>query len=180
MMESSRTGMALAALGGSGPKAPRASAESQAPPRAEGRCGPRPVRKPPSARAWAAPEMKGVEMRKISLVLLGATAGAALALLATQARLALTGSAANAAAMEDIYRQLSLFGDVFERVRADYVEKPDDTKLIQTAINGMLSGLDPHSSYMDPNGFREMQVETHGELGRLRIEVTIDDRLVNA
>ncbi len=88
-------------------------------------------------------------MRKISLVLLGATAGAVLALLATQPRLSVTGSAANAAAMDDIYRQLSLFGDVFERVRADYVEKPDDTKLVQNAINGMLSGLDPHSSYMD-------------------------------
>jgi carboxyl-terminal processing protease len=122
--------------------------------------------------------MKGVEMRKISLVLLGATAGAALALLATQPRLAVIGSAANAAAMEDIYRQLSLFGDVFERVRADYVEKPDDTKLIQNAINGMLSGLDPHSSYMDPNGFREMQVETHGEFGGLGIEVTMEDGLI--
>jgi carboxyl-terminal processing protease len=122
--------------------------------------------------------MKGVEMRKISLVLLGATAGAALALLATQPRLSVTGSAANAAAMEDIYRQLSLFGDVFERVRADYVEKPDDTKLVQNAINGMLSGLDPHSSYMDPNGFREMQVETHGEFGGLGIEVTMEDGLI--
>ncbi|HEX9215132.1 MAG TPA: S41 family peptidase, partial [Bradyrhizobium sp.] len=117
-------------------------------------------------------------MRKISLVLLGATAGAVLALLATQPRLSVTGSAANAAAMDDIYRQLSLFGDVFERVRADYVEKPDDTKLVQNAINGMLSGLDPHSSYMDPNGFREMQVETHGEFGGLGIEVTMEDGLI--
>src|SRR5260370_22960712 len=108
MMESSRTGMAPAALGRFRLKAPRASAESQAPPRADGRCGPRPVRKPPSARAWAAPEMKGVEMRKISLVLLGATARAALALLATHPRLAVTGSAANAAAMAEIYLQLSL------------------------------------------------------------------------
>jgi C-terminal processing protease CtpA/Prc len=51
----------------------------------------------------------------------------------------------------DTYRQLSLFGDVFERLRADYVEKPDDSKLIESAINGMLAGLDPHSSYMDSN-----------------------------
>src|SRR5437016_687202 len=117
-------------------------------------------------------------MRKISLVLLGASAGAALTLMATQPRIAVGGSAANAAAMDDIYRQLSLFGDVFERVRADYVEKPDDGELVQSAINGMLSGLDPHSSYMDPNGFREMQVETHGEFGGLGIEVTMEDGLI--
>jgi carboxyl-terminal processing protease len=117
-------------------------------------------------------------MRKISLVLLGAAAGATLALMVTQLRLGVVGSAANAAAMEDVYRQLSLFGDVFERVRADYVEKPDDTKLVQNAVNGMLSGLDPHSSYMDPNGFREMQVETRGEFGGLGIEVTMEDGLI--
>src|SRR5260370_39170545 len=127
--------MVCAALGRFRPKPPRASAESEAPPRADGRCGPRPVRKPPSVRAWAAPEMKGVEMRKISLVLLGATAAAALALLATQPQLAARGSAAHAAAMEDIYRQLSLFRDVFERVRADYVEQAHHAQLSQTAIN---------------------------------------------
>ena len=66
-------------------------------------------------------------MRKVSLVLLGATAGAALALLAVQPRLGWVGSAANAAALEDVYRQLSLFGDIFERVRADYVEKPEES-----------------------------------------------------
>jgi carboxyl-terminal processing protease len=117
-------------------------------------------------------------MRKISLVLLGAVAGATLAVLAVQPRLSLTGNPANAAVMEDVYRQLGLFGDVFERVRADYVEKPDDPKLIQNAINGMLSGLDPHSSYMDPTGFREMQVETKGEFGGLGIEVTMEDGLI--
>src|SRR6202022_1999385 len=115
-------------------------------------------------------------MRKTSLILLGAAAGVAATLVATQPRL-LDGARAQAAAA-DTYRQLSLFGDVFERVRADYVEKPDDTKLIQNAINGMLSGLDPHSSYMDPNGFREMQVETHGEFGGLGIEVTMEDGLI--
>src|SRR6202158_5874370 len=119
-----------------------------------------------------------LKMRKISLVLLGAAAGATLALMVTQPRLGVVGSAASAAAMEDVYRQLSLFGDVFERVRADYVEKPDDTKLVQNAVNGMLSGLDPHSSYMDPNGFREMQVETRGEFGGLGIEVTMEDGLI--
>ena len=117
-------------------------------------------------------------MRKISLVLLGAVAGAALSTAVLQPRLAFVGNAASAAGMEDVYRQLGLFGDVFERVRADYVEKPDDTKLVQNAINGMLSGLDPHSSYMDPNGFREMQVETKGEFGGLGIEVTMEDGLI--
>jgi carboxyl-terminal processing protease len=76
------------------------------------------------------------------------------------------------------YRQLNLFGEVFERVRADYVEKPDDSKLVESAINGMLAGLDPHSSYMDPNSFREMQVENRGEFGGLGIEATMEDGLV--
>jgi carboxyl-terminal processing protease len=67
---------------------------------------------------------------------------------------------------------------VFERVRADYVEKPDDKKLVESAINGMLSGLDPHSSYMDPKSFRDMQVQTRGEFGGLGIEVTMENGLV--
>ncbi|HZL40815.1 MAG TPA: S41 family peptidase [Pseudolabrys sp.] len=116
-------------------------------------------------------------MRKTSLILLGAAAGAAMALLATQPRLMLIGTTAKAAAA-DTYRQLNLFGDVFERVRADYVEKPDDSKLIETAINGMLAGLDPHSSYMDPKSFRDMQVQTRGEFGGLGIEVTMEDGLI--
>src|SRR5207302_1190210 len=74
--------------------------------------------------------------------------------------------------------QLSLFGDVFERVRSDYVEKPDDGKLVESAINGMLAGLDPHSSYMDAKSFRDMQVQTRGEFGGLGIEVTMEDGLV--
>ena len=82
------------------------------------------------------------------------------------------------AAASDTYRQLNLFGDVFERVRADYVEKPDDSKLVESAINGMLAGLDPHSSYMDPKSFRDMQVQTRGEFGGLGIEVTMEDGLV--
>src|SRR5512137_1606622 len=116
-------------------------------------------------------------MRKTSLILLGAAAGAAMTLLAVQPRIILVGATAKAAAA-DTYRQLNLFGDVFERVRADYVEKPDDSKLIETAINGMLAGLDPHSSYMDPKSFRDMQVQTRGEFGGLGIEVTMEDGLV--
>ena len=82
------------------------------------------------------------------------------------------------AAVDDTYRQLNLFGDVFERVRADYVEKPDDSKLIESAINGMVTGLDPHSAYMDPKSFRDMQVQTRGEFGGLGIEVTMENGLI--
>ena len=89
----------------------------------------------------------------------------------------LVGSSAKAAP-SDTYQQLNLFGDVFERVRADYVEKPDDSKLVESAINGMLAGLDPHSSYMDPSSLRDMQVQTRGEFGGLGIEVTMEDGLV--
>ncbi|MDC7784299.1 S41 family peptidase [Rhodoplanes sp. TEM] len=120
-------------------------------------------------------------MRKTSLVLLGAAAGAALTVLATQPPTGLANgllwSSANAAS-SDTYRQLNLFGDIFERVRSHYVEKPDDSKLVESAINGMLSGLDPHSSYMDPKSFRDMQVQTRGEFGGLGIEVTMEDGLV--
>ena len=74
----------------------------------------------------------------------------------------------------EIYRQLDLFGDVLERVRSDYVDKPNDAQLIETAINGMLSALDPHSAYLSPKSFRDMQVQTRGEFGGLGIEVTMD------
>jgi carboxyl-terminal processing protease len=118
-------------------------------------------------------------MRKTFLILLGAASGAALTLLATQPRLVSSGFGSSAkAAAADTYRQLNLFGDVFERVRADYVEKPDDSKLIESAINGMLAGLDPHSSYMEPKAFRDMQVQTRGEFGGLGIEVTMEDGLI--
>jgi carboxyl-terminal processing protease len=117
-------------------------------------------------------------MRKTSLILLGAAAGVAVTLVTTQPRLLLEGARAQAAAAADTYRQLSLFGDVFERVRADYVEKPDDGKLIESAINGMLAGLDPHSSYMDTKSFRDMQVQTRGEFGGLGIEVTMEEGLI--
>lgn len=78
----------------------------------------------------------------------------------------------------ELYRQLDLFGDVFERVRSDYVEKPDDTMLIENAINGMLASLDPHSSYMSPKHYRDMQVQTRGEFGGLGIEVTMENGVV--
>ena len=82
------------------------------------------------------------------------------------------------AANSETYRQLNLFGDVFERVRADYVEETDDASLIDNAINGMLSSLDPHSSYLNPKNYRDMQVQTRGEFGGLGIEVTMENGLV--
>ncbi|MGA7546012.1 MAG: PDZ domain-containing protein, partial [Methyloceanibacter sp.] len=77
-----------------------------------------------------------------------------------------------------IYRELNVFGEVLDRVRSDYVEKPDDTKLIEAAINGMLTALDPHSSYMNAKQFRDMQIETRGEFGGLGLEVTMEKGLV--
>jgi carboxyl-terminal processing protease len=116
-------------------------------------------------------------MRKTPLIFLGAIAGAGLTLLVTQPRILIVGSSAEAA-LSDTYQQLNLFGEVFERVRAAYVEKPDDSKLVESAINGMLAGLDPHSSYMDPSSLRDIQVQTRGEFGGLGIEVTMEDGLV--
>ncbi|MGA7450474.1 MAG: S41 family peptidase [Rhodoplanes sp.] len=110
-------------------------------------------------------------------MLLGALAGAALTVIALQPPAMLTDAIAKGA-QSDTYRELNLFGDIFERVRSHYVEKPDDSKLIESAINGMLSGLDPHSSYMDAKSFRDMQEQTRGEFGGLGIEVTMEDGLV--
>src|SRR4029077_1543779 len=125
---------------------------------------------------WATNEGSRM-MRKTSLIFLGALVGVVATLLLTQPHTLLMGSAAGAAA-SDTYRTLNLFGDVFERVRADYVEKPDDSKLVESAINGMLAGLDPHSGYMTPSSFRDMQVQTRGEFGGLGIEVTMEDGLI--
>jgi carboxyl-terminal processing protease len=115
-------------------------------------------------------------MRKVSLVLLGAVLGASTVTLGTQTRFLSSGVAS--AAASDTYRSLNLFGDVFEKIRSDYVEKPDDQKLAEAAINGMLTSLDPHSSYMDAKSFRDMQVQTRGEFGGLGIEVTQDDNAI--
>ncbi len=102
--------------------------------------------------------------------------GALATIAVTQPR-ALLGMTANAAA-SDTYRHINLFGDIFERVRTDYVEKPDDAKLIEAAINGMLTSLDPHSSFLDSRNFRDMQVQTRGEFGGLGIEVTQEEGLI--
>src|ERR671921_21886 len=115
-------------------------------------------------------------MRKLSILLLGAVVGAGSATLVSQTNLLSSTSAIAASA--ETYRQLSLFGDVFEKVRTDYVERPEEAKLIESAINGMLTSLDPHSSFMDAKSFRDMQVQTRGEFGGLGIEVTMEEGLV--
>ncbi|HEY8065687.1 MAG TPA: S41 family peptidase [Methylosinus sp.] len=115
-------------------------------------------------------------MRKASLIISGIVIGAGCATLGQNARL-LLGSPAFAAAA-DTYKNLSLFGDVFDKVRADYVEKPDEQKLVESAINGMLTSLDPHSSYLDAKGFKDMRTQTEGKFGGLGIEVTQEDGLV--
>ena len=117
-------------------------------------------------------------MRKNSLFFLGAVAGTCLTLLVTGPRGDLVVAAAKAAASPDTYSKLNLFGDVFERVRADYVEKHDDARLVEAAISGMVTSLDPHSRYMNDKAFREMQETTHGEFGGLGIEVTMEDGII--
>ena len=94
--------------------------------------------------------------------------------------LALAGTAAAQTQQNnsETYRQLNLFGDVFERVRADYVEDVSDEVLIEAAITGMLTSLDPHSSYLSAKNFRDMQVQTKGEFGGLGIEVTMENGFV--
>jgi carboxyl-terminal processing protease len=112
-------------------------------------------------------------MRKLSLLLVGALMGSAVAFGVTDGAKYLSNPAF--AASPDTYRQLMLFGDVLDRIRTDYVEQPDEDKLIEAAINGMLSSLDPHSEYMNPKSYKEMQTTTRGEFGGLGIEVTMDD-----
>ncbi len=115
-------------------------------------------------------------IRKASLLLAGAAFGAIVAFSLTQTQY-FAGSAANAASA-DTYRELNLFGDVFERIRSDYVETPDENALIESAINGMLAGLDPHSSYLSPKNFKDMQVQTSGKFGGLGIEVTMEEGII--
>ncbi len=114
-------------------------------------------------------------MRKVSLVLLGAVLGASAVTIGSHSDLLAAGARA---AATDTYRSLNLFGDVFEKIRSDYVERPDEQKLVESAINGMLTSLDPHSSYMDSKSYRDMQVQTRGEFGGLGIEVTQEEGLV--
>jgi carboxyl-terminal processing protease len=106
-------------------------------------------------------------MRKYMISAVSAFGGAIAAVLIGQA-----------IAGTDTYRQLNLFGDVFERVKNDYVREVKDAELVESAINGMLMALDPHSSYLNPKNFSDMQVSTRGEYGGLGLEVTMEDGLV--
>lgn len=113
-------------------------------------------------------------MKKYALVGLGGTLAGAL--LATQVAGPLI--AQEATKSESVYQQLDLFGDIFERIRGQYVEEVDSEKLIEAAINGMLTSLDPHSSYLSAKDFDDMQVQTRGEFGGLGIEVTQEEGFV--
>ena len=125
-------------------------------------------------------------MKSLYYVTISVATGAALALLATSPSVApwlsrVTISRATASPSADAattYHELELFGKVFEAVRQDYVDKPDSDKLIQSALGRMVGGLDPHSNYMDPKDFEEMQVDTTGQFGGLGMEVTTDNNLV--
>ncbi|QRI62980.1 S41 family peptidase [Shinella sp. PSBB067] len=111
-------------------------------------------------------------IRRASLVIVGALMGA------TAMSVINTVTLPAEAAGSSTYRELSIFGDVFERVRAQYVTPPKEDQLIENAINGMLTSLDPHSSYMNSKDAEDMRTQTRGEFGGLGIEVTMEDELV--
>ena len=87
-------------------------------------------------------------------------------------------TSANSNKNEEIYRQLGLFGDIFQRVRESYVDEVDEKALIEAAINGMLTSLDPHSSFLDTENFSNMQVQTKGKFGGLGIEITMENGVI--
>ena len=109
-------------------------------------------------------------LKNIGLVALGAVSAVALAQAIN------LGNAATSNA--DTYKLLNLFGEVYDRVRSDYVEKPDEQKMTEAAINGMLTSLDPHSSFMNAKEFAEMNVKTKGSFGGLGIEVTMENGVI--
>ena len=117
-------------------------------------------------------------MRKNFVFFLGAVAGAGFTFVITGPQGAQLVAAAKAATSPGTYSQLNLFGEVFERIRTSYIEKPDDAKLIEASINGMITSLDPHSRYMNEKAWRDMQETTSGEFGGLGIEVTMEDGMV--
>lgn len=111
-------------------------------------------------------------IRKASLVVVGALMGA------TAMSVIYSAVLPAEAASGSTYKELSVFGDVFERVRAQYVTPPDEDKLVEAAINGMLASLDPHSSYMNAKDAEDMRTQTKGEFGGLGIEVTMDNDML--
>lgn len=119
-------------------------------------------------------------MHKVVHVIVGAIAGAAMTMVAVTPSLVpfVSRAIASPPSSAEIYRELQLFGRTFDIVRKDYVDRPDDTQLVASAINGMLKGLDPHSSYMDAKSFHEMQIETSGEFAGLGMQATMENGLV--
>ena len=113
-------------------------------------------------------------MKKIALAAVGGTLAGIIA--TTQIAGPLV--AQENARSSSVYEQLDLFGDIFERIRAQYVEDVDESKLIEAAIDGMLTSLDPHSSYLSPEDAAAMRVQTRGEFGGLGIEVTQEEGFV--
>ncbi|HEY9022539.1 MAG: S41 family peptidase [Paracoccaceae bacterium] len=113
-------------------------------------------------------------MNKFVMAAIGGTMVGVLATTQLAAPLLAQESAKNSS----VYEQLDLFGDIFERIRAQYVEEVDTNELIEAAINGMLTSLDPHSSYMSPEDAADMRVQTRGEFGGLGIEVTQEEGFV--
>lgn len=111
-------------------------------------------------------------IRRASLIIVGALMGA------TAMSVLYSAGVPAQAAGTSTYKELSIFGDVFERVRAQYVTPPDEAKLVENAINGMLTSLDPHSTYMNAKDAADMQTQTRGEFGGIGIEVTMEDDLV--
>jgi carboxyl-terminal processing protease len=113
-------------------------------------------------------------MKKFALAAFGGIFAGAIATTQVAAPLL----AQESAKTENVYEQLDLFGDIFERIRAQYVEEVDSAELIEAAINGMLTSLDPHSSYLSPKDAAKMREQTRGEFGGLGIEVTQEDGFV--
>ena len=114
------------------------------------------------------------KMKKFLMAALGGTVAGVIATTQIAAPLL----AQESAKTEDVYQQLDLFGDIFERIRAQYVTETDSSELIEAAINGMLTSLDPHSSYLSPKDAAKMREQTRGEFGGLGIEVTQEEGFV--
>ena len=112
-------------------------------------------------------------LQKMPAFLLGAVVALGLSLFLS-AQQSGRGAAAERVS-SDTYALLDAFGEVFHRIRRDYVREVDDEELIEAAIEGMVSSLDPHSAYLNPRRYRELQINTHGEFGGLGIEVTLDE-----
>ncbi|MEM5502524.1 S41 family peptidase [Ahrensia kielensis] len=112
-------------------------------------------------------------LRKLSLLFAGALIGAGTTVLVAGQPMISANAAGN-----ETYKNLAIFGDIFERVRSNYVEEPNDSELVENAINGMLTSLDPHSSYLNAEDADDMRTQTRGEFGGLGIEVTMEDELV--